>query len=45
MKKALSTFVLLAAVVVTANGSITSQIRRDGPTPLPCYPFCSSATK
>lgn len=45
MKKALSTLVLLTAVVVAANGSITSQVRRDGPVPLPCFPVCSNATK
>jgi hypothetical protein len=41
MKKALSTFVLLAAVVVATNGSITSQVLRDGPYPFPCVPTCS----
>jgi hypothetical protein len=45
MKRALSTLVLLTAVVVAANGSITSQVRRGGPTPYPCFPNCSSATK
>jgi hypothetical protein len=46
MKTALSTLVLLTAVVLGTSSSISSQVRRDGPVPLPpCLPNCSSATK
>jgi hypothetical protein len=42
MKKLIATLVLFSAVLLIPVASGSSEVRRGGPTPFPCWPNCSS---
>jgi hypothetical protein len=42
MKKLVATLILSAVVILVPMAASASQIRRDGPTPFPCWPRACS---